>query len=546
MRASLTRLRRPTRLRSRSSRAGTFLGAVALSVLLALPATSSAAGYPERDSGYHDYREMIDLIRDIADEHPDIVRVRTIGRSWQRRPIHVVEVSDNVGQDEGEPEVMFDGLHHAREHLSAEMPLYILRLLSTQYGKSGSLGERITRIVDSRRVWLIPMVNPDGLQFDLGGDPYRSWRKNRQPNGSGRPVGTDLNRNYDYMWSKGDPKPSSHDYRGRRPFSAPETRAVRDFVLSRRVNGVQRIRTHISFHTAGEQVLWPYGYTYKAVPPDMTRVDARALEAMGRHMASTNGYRAMQSSDLYPTFGDEIDWLYGTQRIFSYTFELFPKGGGTGRHYPPDERIARETRRNREAVLYLMEQADCPYRATGHAGAFCGPLYDDMEVARGWRVDPKGTDTARAGAWTRGTPTRARFQSGGARSGRAVLVTGAGGGSDVDRGRTSIRSRPVRLPDEGTATLRARYWVGMSASADAKDRFLVRLVRPQDGRLLFTALAVEGHGRIRRPAWRSLYYRIPAELRGRRVAIELMAIDAGGDATVEAAVDDVRITVGGS
>ena len=36
---------------------------------------------------------------------------------------------------------------------------------------------------------------------------------------------------------------------------------MRDFVRSRVVDGRQRIRTHITFHTAGELVLWPYGYT---------------------------------------------------------------------------------------------------------------------------------------------------------------------------------------------------------------------------------------------------------------------------------------------
>ena len=129
---------------------------------------------------------------------------------------------------------------------------------------------------------------------------------------------------------------------------------------------------------------------------------------------------------MYPTYGDEIDWLYGTQRIFSYTFEMYPTNAVTSsrRWYPADELIGRETKRNREAVLYLMEQADCPYRVTGKASSYCGPLYDDLEVARGWTVDPDGTDTAAAGAWQRGDPVASTWQLGSAISGRAVLVTG--------------------------------------------------------------------------------------------------------------------------
>lgn len=510
----------------------------------AQPAAASQPDYPAKDSGYHNYPETVQLLRDTAAAHPDIVRVFSIGKSYQGRDILVAEVSDHPGRNEGEPEVMFDGLHHAREHLSGEMPLYILRLLTGNYGKDTSLGKRVTKIVDTRRIWIIPMVNPDGLEYDLGGDPYRSWRKNRQPNAGTSAVGTDLNRNYDYAWSKGPTNPSSINYRGRKPFSAPETRAIRDFVLSRRSGGVQRIRTHISFHTAGEFVLWPYGHTYQDVPPDMTRADAMALRTMGKRMARTNGYRAEQSSSMYPTYGDEIDWLYGTQRIFSYTFEMFPTNADTSsrRHYPPDELIGRETSRNKEAVLYLMEQADCPYRATGKAAAYCGPMYDDLEVARGWTTDPRGTDTADRGVWQRGLPARSSRQLTSATSGRAVLVTGRAAGADVDGGRTTVRSRSIHLPSGKAATLRLRYWVGMSSASTNGDRFRVRLVRPSSDKIIATPLSVDG-GPARTPHWKTLTWSIPRPLRGTDVAVELMATDTGGDATIEAGVDDVRITV---
>ena len=516
--------------------------------LLMSPGTSVLAAqndYPAADSGYHSYPEMVRTLKAAQAAHPDIVRVFSLGRSYQGRILWAAEVSDNVGTDEGEPEVMFDGLHHAREHLSGEMPLYILRLLTGNYGKHTATGRRVTRIVDSRRIWIIPMVNPDGLEYDLGGDPYRSWRKNRQPNPGSTSVGTDLNRNYDYAWGSAPSNPASINYRGRAPFSAPETQAIRDFVLSRRVGGVQRIRTHISFHTAGEFVLWPYGHTHTAVPPDMTRLDELALRKMGRHMAATNGYRPLQSSAMYPTYGDEIDWLYGTQRIFSYTFEMFPTTRDTSpsRHYPPDELIGRETRRNREAVLYLMEQAACPYRAIGRAASYCGPLYDDLEVARGWVTDPDGSDTATAGTWQRGDPVGGGRQLGSAISGRSILVTGRHTGDDVDGGRTTIRTRSVHLPSGKAATLRLRYWVGMSSDATAHDRFRVLLVRPTDGHVLATALTATGSGGARKPSWHTLQFTIPATLRGEDVAVQLYAADAGADATVEAGVDDVRITV---
>ena len=121
-------------------------------------------------------------------------------------------------------------------------------------------------------------------------------------------------------------------------FSAPETRVIRDFMASRRVGGRQQIKTGITFHTAGEQILWPYGYTKADIPSDMVADDHAALVALGRKMAATNGYTAMQSSSLYVTDGDEIDWAYGKEHIFMYTFELYPSHSqvsSTARFYPP-------------------------------------------------------------------------------------------------------------------------------------------------------------------------------------------------------------------
>jgi len=161
--------------------------------------------------------------------------------------------------------------------------------------------------------------------------------------------------------SSGDPR--SILYRGRKAFSAPETVAFRNFVLSRVVGGIQQIKSHITLHTNGELILWPYGYTKTNIPIDMTAADHAAFVAMGKGMAARNGYTAEQSSDLYITDGDQIDWLYGTQRIFSFTWELYPTETATvwGDHYPADENIAPQTARNRSALLYFLTVGACPH-----------------------------------------------------------------------------------------------------------------------------------------------------------------------------------------
>lgn len=524
--------------------------ALCAAMLPGLPApTAEAAG----EGGYHTYARMVDHVQAVAAAHPDIVRVFSIGQSHAGREIWAAEVSDNVGADEGEPEVLLDGLHHARERLGGEQAIDVLDLLAGRYGGWGALGRRITRLVDGRRTWIVFMVNPDGVVHDSSGGSirgrYRAWRKNRQPTPGARALGTDLNRNYGYRFGccgGSSDRPGSDFFRGPRAWSAPEVRAIRDFVRSRVVKGRQRIRAHISFHTAGELVLWPYGHTLRDVPRDMTALDARAFRALGRAMATRSGYRARQSSDMYVTDGDMIDWLYGRERIFSFTFELYPRGGGAAaRYYPPARLIPRETRRNRSAILYLIGRASCPYAALGSAArkAWCGPFFDDLEIARGWRVDPDGTDIATGGRWQRGVPAKAGPQLGSAASGMSVLVTGRRAWDGVDGGHTTVRSRRFRLPADRPATLRLRYWVALGPNATAEDGLRVHLVDEGGGRVA-TLFRVRGSGERRAARWRTLSRAIPGGLAGQRISIELEAIDAGADSLVEAAVDDVRVTLG--
>ncbi|MEU0007089.1 M14 family metallopeptidase [Streptomyces sp. NPDC006314] len=327
--------------------------------------------FPNADSKYHNYAETNAEIDQRLAAYPGIMSKRVIGKSYQGRDIVAVKVSDNVGTDEGEPEVLFTFHQHAREHLTVEMALYLLRELGAGYGTDS----RITNIVNSREIWIVPDLNPDGGEYDIATGSYRSWRKNRQPNSGSSYVGTDLNRNWNYKWgccggSSGST--SSETYRGSAAESAPEVKVVADFVRSRVVGGKQQIKAGIDFHTYSELVLWPFGYTYSDTATGMTADDAATFKAVGQKMAASNGYTAEQASDLYITDGSIDDYLWGTQKIFDYTFEMYPASGFGGGFYPPDEVIERETSRNKDAVLQLLENADCMYRAIGKAAQYCG------------------------------------------------------------------------------------------------------------------------------------------------------------------------------
>ncbi|MEV4302135.1 MULTISPECIES: M14 family metallopeptidase [unclassified Nonomuraea] len=518
------------------------------------PAPPDAVGtfdFPPSDSGYHNYAEMTAEINTLVAAHPGIMSQSTFGTSYEGRPMRLVKISDNVGTDEAEPEVLFTAHQHAREHLTVEMALYIMHLLTDNYGTDA----RITNLVNTREIWIMPDLNPDGGEYDIASGTYRSWRKNRQPNSGSSSVGTDLNRNWAYQWgccggSSGST--SSETYRGASAESAPEVKAAADWVRSRVVGGVQQIRTNLDWHTYSELVLWPYGFTYDDTAPGLTQDDRDAHATLGQNMAGTNGYTPEQSSDLYITDGTIDDWMWGQYKIFSFTFEMYPVGASPG-FYPPDEQIVPQTTRNKEAVLRFLEYSDCVYRIIGKESQYCGtgtpPVTvwsDTFETATGWTVNPSGTDTATTGAWERGDP-EATTSSGAKQLGTTVsgtndLVTGrlagaAAGDYDLDGGVSSIQSPPITLPSTGTLSLSLSWYLAHGSNASSADYFRVRVV----GGTTTTVVQQAGAATNRNGAWAVATADLTAYA-GQTVRILIDAADASGASLVEAGVDDVKIT----
>lgn len=327
-----------------------------------LPRPDATADFPAGYGGYTNYAELNSRLAALRTSNPAIVSVSSYGTSVQGRTLPLVKISDNVAADENEPEVLFTCAQHAREHLTVEMCLRIAERLVANYASS-------TRgTVDSREIWLMPMLNPDGAEFDIAANSLAYWRKNRQPNAGTSAIGTDLNRNWGYRWgccggSSGSF--SSDTYRGASAFSAPETARARDWVGTRVVGGRQQITAHIDWHSYAQLILWPYGYTTANTATGLNAAAEATYRTLGQAMARTNGYTPQQASDLYITDGGIDDWMWATHRIWSYTFEMYPTSQSQGGFYPPDSVIAREVARNDAAVDLFLGYADCPPRITG-------------------------------------------------------------------------------------------------------------------------------------------------------------------------------------
>lgn len=302
--------------------------------------------FPTKDEKFTNYQEMTSGLKSIANYYPNLVQLMSIGKTYENRDIWAVRVSA-AAQGAAVPGAILMGGHHAREHVSIEVPLRALKYLVDGYNQQIP---RIVSLLNNVEVFIVPMVNPDGAEFDIASGKYQMWRKNRKPNGDGS-FGVDLNRNYGFGWGGGGASTSTKDetYRGPQAFSENETSILRNFIESH-----LNIRTLLSYHTFSKLVLWPWGHLDTEIE---NADDLKLFKTMGTAMAKMNGYQPMQSSDLYVASGDTCDWAYGEHRIFAFTFELDPSSMWEGGFYPGQGVLDAVFNNNIEPTLYLLEAA---------------------------------------------------------------------------------------------------------------------------------------------------------------------------------------------
>jgi len=178
------------------------------------------------------------------------------------------------------------------------------------------------------------------------------------------------------------------------------------------------------------------------------------------------------------------------------------------------------------------------------AGGSVVVFNDDFELARGWTVNPAGTDTATTGRWERANPqattSAGTKQLGTTNSGQFDLVTGGTAGAsaginDIDGGVTTIRSPAIALP-AGTLTLSFAYYLAHGDNATTADFLRVRVVGTTTQLVLEELAAADDDD----AAWITTSVNISA-FAGQSVRIQVEAADAASASLVEAAIDDVRI-----
>jgi carboxypeptidase T len=280
-----------------------------------------------RDYGdFHEFAEVLQYLDDLHAAYPSITTERfSIGTTYEGRNLWAMKISDNPEVDEPEPEVLYDGIHHAREIIVPEVIMHYMSWLCDNYGTD----PEATFLVDEREIWFIVIVNPDGFVYNETHNPNGGgmWRQNRQLHPGGC-YGTDVNRNYSYMWGTSG---VSHDpcddetYCGPNAFSEFETQAYKAFAESR------EFVTNVTIHSVVGAVLIPWSYDAGIHTPD----DALFRE-IADAMTQYNGYDVGQCGEVlwYSCSGTTSDWLYSELGVVSFCIEV----GGSG-FWPQESEI---------------------------------------------------------------------------------------------------------------------------------------------------------------------------------------------------------------
>jgi len=147
------------------------------------PRGSLYKGKGAEDLGaYHSYATLTAQLQDYATNYPDICRLYSAGQSEQGRELWVLQITDNPGIEEEEPEFQYISTMHGDEPLGTEMCLYFIEMLLTNYPSD----PRVSNLVDNTDISIMPLMNPDGLELGTrfnadGYDLNRSFPEGSPP-----------------------------------------------------------------------------------------------------------------------------------------------------------------------------------------------------------------------------------------------------------------------------------------------------------------------------------------------------------------------------
>lgn len=276
---------------------------------------------------FRDYRplETIDAWLSIIEEtFPKLVKIETIGETFEGRPYKVIHLSDHAQDDHSERKtVVVSGGVHAREWISVSSVCYQLYAVLNAYMTSPESFNNLDFL-------FIPVLNPDGYDYTWSTD--RLWRKNRQNTTIERCKGVDIDHSYDFHWTKSNDWPCGEEYSGEAPFEAKELKIWHDYLNA--TNNDHKIYGFIDLHSYSEEILFPYAYSCNSEPRDEENLIelaygiSKAIRLQGGKLYNVLPACQDKDSDLLPDLGAGtlLDYMYHNKAFWAYQIKLRDTG----------------------------------------------------------------------------------------------------------------------------------------------------------------------------------------------------------------------------
>ena len=264
------------------------------------------------------YEMMLKDADELAQAYPDLIEVSSIGKSVEGRDLTLIKLG------KGETKLLLLGAHHAREYITSTF------LMETVDAYAEVYNEGADNPLDSVTVYIVPMVNPDGVNLVQNGpdaakhpdavkamrmlkDSYSEWKANIN--------GVDLNRQYPCYWEEkasNTDVPSSEMYKGTAPATEPEVQAVMKLCEE------NLFALAASFHTKGEVIYWADSGTEDAIA---------AAAPIAQSIAEVTGYALMDTSSDPAVYGAGFEnWFRQEYLKPGFCIELTPVGNGSLPH----------------------------------------------------------------------------------------------------------------------------------------------------------------------------------------------------------------------
>jgi g-D-glutamyl-meso-diaminopimelate peptidase len=236
--------------------------------------------------GHYGYERLLQDLQELKAAYP-FIKLSSIGSSVCGREIPAVRIGT------GAKKVHYNAAFHANEWITSPLLMTFLEELASAHKQGKEVrGKKISRILSEVSLWLVPMVNPDGVELSLhhlqpdhpnytqllewnrGSHEFHNWKANAR--------GVDLNDQFPAYWEverdrRAVDQPGERDYTGTAPLTEPEAVAMAAFTREHEFELV------IALHSQGKEIYW----NYRDMEPLRSIVIAEIF-------AEASGYRAVK------------------------------------------------------------------------------------------------------------------------------------------------------------------------------------------------------------------------------------------------------------